>query len=787
MSTLSPMAWAGGYPTEGLPYPLGPIGGHGFAPYDKGEMKVTQLDAGAPGDKAGLKVGDVIVAANGVPFPPHSRSVGAGGDGPPRVLGDQIEISEATSEGGPGLVLTVKRDETEMKIAVNLPRQPALSKTWPEDCPKSEAYLDGICRFLAATQRGGHWVTGYGGGADYTTTAWAALTLLGSGDKKYDPNVKATVDFFRQRPLLGNWDNFIVGNFLCEYYLMTGDESVMPMIQARVDRLVSTQGKEGGRAGRFGHHNEDITYGGGGLNIVTSGVVWFWAMARHVGADVPQDAWDRSFTLLKRHTGGGGGVGYSFPSDDHQGHGRTGQTLLGAFVADLEPDYRKRWSGWLVRNRKSVRENHAFTLPGMAPAFAAVYATDPDGYRAYMDEWRWYFTLNRRPDFSADYIPGKENSGGDLYLNQRLISNACLGYILCSMRRHLWAYGHYPRIDGIRWGELSPQLKVIYTMIRDKNLRLALHAAEPIRAGDTSDKKQADLLYEYAVIPARKQFNVLTGDFGIDALYEGRVELTNFGQLYGDLSEFRARTADFNERLEDPASQQQLVAGRTYHLRLDYIAHTPGVKENVFNEFLKDYPGAEPYVAWVKQRLAGKTPDDLVARLASLVGPQGDDAVAAEAYNKQLEKAKALHLMVGLLRPKVAPLQLPPQDTTDVMATRAKLGLRQLDAADRLREEGKYFDAIRTYTMVSQRYDDTPAGTIARQWVIGYRANEPMMKAFVEAERKKEAKRLYELAESLKQTGHKDVADKQLKMLVDLYPESEYATKARRELTAFEP
>ncbi|MBI1367084.1 MAG: hypothetical protein GC162_00370 [Planctomycetes bacterium] len=771
-------------------YPLGAIGGHGTVAYDTAEFKVTQLDANAPGAKGGLKVGDLIIAANGVKFPKANSDPNTGGDGPQRVLGDQIEISESRSEGEAGLVLTVLRDGSETKITIDIPRQPPLSKTWPYDCAKSEAYLDGICRFLAATQRDGYWWTGYSAGADYTTMAWAGLTLLGSGDSKYDENVKQIVERIRRNGINvtdWNWAHFYSGIFLCEYYLATQDESVLPLIQERVDRLVENQDKQ---TGRFGHGGLPVTYNGGGLNIVTSGVMWFWAMARECGAKVPDEAWNRSLKWLKDCTGGGGGVGYAWASDDHQGHGRTGQTILAAYVANIEPDYRKRWASWLKNNPKSVRENHAFTVPAMAPAFASLAATDPDGFRAYMDEWRWYFTLCRQPDFSADYAPGKENNGGDSYLNTRIISNACLGYILCSSRRYLYVYGGYPRIAGVRFGELSPKLRSIYTMIRDKKIRAALIDAAPIIGGSGTDADKAKLLYEFVVGPARTRFSEILAEFDRGELYEGNLELRNFFGLYGDLPEFRPQTDQLNTVFNDPTNKQRVEAGRVYHARLKYIERAPGVKTKVFNEFLEQFAGIEPYIDWIKARKDGRTPEDSVTRLASLAAPEGDGAKDVARLNRSEANSEAVKALAEALRPQVAPLHLPDNSAKlsrdDV---RSALALRQLESADRFRTQGKDYDAYVAYTAIVKNYDNTPAAQIAQQWIDGYESNRQTMKNFEairevdrKVEREKDAKRLYDLAASLKQTGHPDIARRQFEMIIKLYPDTEAGKQAQLEI-----
>ncbi|MBI1375775.1 MAG: PDZ domain-containing protein [Phycisphaera sp.] len=784
-------------PAAGLLYPLGPVGGHGFVTYKTSEMRITQLDANAPGAQSGLKVGDVVTAVNGAPFSAESDDPALGGTGPARALGEQIEVSESDASRNGALDLTVKRDGEEVKVTVKLPRQPALSKTWPYDDAKSEAFIDGMCRYLAATQGDdGSWDTENFAGAHDSMAAWAGLALLASGDTKYDDNLHKLVEYLRRNPPdagTWNWPVYYTGVFLSEYYLSTQDASVLPLIQARIDHLVKNQGKDGekvdwkGTLGRFGH-DTTISYNGGGLNIVTTGVVWFWALARQCGVKVPDTAWDNSMGWLKLCTGDHGGIGYAWVNDieapNYDCHGRCGQAALAAFVADTDTDYRKRWTGWLKGNTKSMQNNHAFTLLGMAPAFAALAATDPDGYRGALDEWRWYFTLARRPDFSADYIPAVRSTMGDGCVNPRGLANACLAFTLSAARKRLYIYGGFPRIPGIRFGDLSPRLRTIYTMIRDKQVRAALNATAPLIGGSGDDAEKARLLYEFIVGPARTRFAEIVAVFDRRELYEGNLELRNFVDLYGDLPEFRGKSAELNVVYNDPANKQQVEAGRTYHLRLAYLQHSPGAADKVYKEFLDMYAANEPYTGWIKSRLGGQTPADSVARLAALVAPEGDDAKAAARLNRVAARGEAIKSLVATLRPQVAPLDLsevsPPRDVND---TRARLAERQLATAERVRRLGQYFQAIRIFRMIDRSYSDTPSAEIARQWVEEYGRNEPLMEAFTAAERAREAAALLKLAESLRDADHRDAAQRQFKMLIELYPETDAAKKARHQLT----
>ena len=62
-------------------YPMGPLGGSARVYLDSPAFEVVELDQHEVGYQGGLRVGDRIVAANGVPFPRYDNDPESGGKG----------------------------------------------------------------------------------------------------------------------------------------------------------------------------------------------------------------------------------------------------------------------------------------------------------------------------------------------------------------------------------------------------------------------------------------------------------------------------------------------------------------------------------------------------------------------------------------------------------------------------------------------------------------------------------------------------------------------------------
>ncbi len=419
-------------------FPLGPIGGQAEVLADSAEAKVLSLLPKGPGAKAGLLVGDRIIAA-GKRFPAHTRNINVGGEGPMQALGLAIE----KAEGKKGVVeLTVRREGGAHRLEVTIPAVGKFKRGYPTNCDKSQAFYDGICRDLIETQKkNGSWRASTGTNATLYVTALCGLALLGRGDPSHAPALKLTADFFRgpqgkaqisddfKTPAgLSNWWICAAGMYLAEYVLATGDERYVPTIQHLVDCMVARQSP----AGRYGH-GITVGYTGRGFNVINTHSHLLWALAERVGCKVKKAAWDRSFAEIRKSTGDNGGVRYWTSQTGYwDACARTSQMALALDLTKRAPKLKKKMGGYLADNHLRMREAHAMGSIGMLFGTAALCRVNRKGWRKHMDSWRWYLNLMRQPDGSAGYVGGKRNNGGDHYLRKEHVANAVAGVMLAT-------------------------------------------------------------------------------------------------------------------------------------------------------------------------------------------------------------------------------------------------------------------------------------------------------------------------------------------------------------------
>jgi hypothetical protein len=413
-------------------FALGPIGGFAEVDADSAEIQVKRIDPQGPGERAGLRAGDVILAAQGRKFSAHTRPVDLGGQGPTRELGEAIEAAESSLDGK--LNLRVRRDGAEMDLAVMLPPLGAWSKNYPMDCRKSALFYEGICQWLVANQGGaGNW------GQKYTTSL-CALALLGRGDGRHLPALQKAAEYLAAGGTadisddlvisdgLGNWRVTVGAIYLAEYALATGDLSVVPAIQRSIDYLAARVAENGRMAHDFGSM---IGYDGAGINIINAQMHLAMALAEQVGCKVDAAAWKRSLDHVKQSTYGGG-VAYVVGGTLDDGAGRTGAMALALHVRSQEKSLLREMQSYLEKTSGRMREAHAMASIGVIYHTCAIRCLAPRSWRKHMDDWSWYLNLMRQPDFSADYIGSKRNNGGDGYLGKKEISHAMAGMMLAS-------------------------------------------------------------------------------------------------------------------------------------------------------------------------------------------------------------------------------------------------------------------------------------------------------------------------------------------------------------------
>ena len=177
-----------------------------------------------------FKAGQIITGINGVKFI---------GRNPIPILGEALTTAEATDGG---LVFDVKDNEQtpETKVKIAIPVLGSYGATWPLNSEKSKRIIHGAAEFYSTDKAfKKEFFAGKGIGG-----ALACLFLLSTGDDKYLPCVK---EYFSQfLPTVKNigydtWNNGYNGIACAEYYLRTGDKSVLPILQYYCDAAALNQ------------------------------------------------------------------------------------------------------------------------------------------------------------------------------------------------------------------------------------------------------------------------------------------------------------------------------------------------------------------------------------------------------------------------------------------------------------------------------------------------------------------------------------------------------------------
>jgi len=385
-------------------------------------MKIHNIEEGSPAAAAGkLKAGQYIETINGQKLK----------DIDPRIqLGKILAAAEATD----GVLKFMVKDAPNAKaseVIVKVPVLGAYSKTWPLNCAKSERIVRAYGDYLATKKSGGTGLEGF-----------QLLFLLSTGEDKDLATArkwirKIVADCKSGRGVSNYaWFIGIAGTPLCEYYLRTGDRSVLPVIQAYADHARANQ-VHGGWAGRGGL--AAVTYGGGGghLNAGGTAVVTFLCLAKECGVDVDERTLQTALTHFYRWAGRGNNpYGDNRPETGFIDNGKNGNLALAmAAAASLTPDGE---SSLYARARDTCAMTSFYTTSFMlhghtgggigevwrSAAMGLLYDKAPAKYRQFMDNRQWIYELSRRYTGSFGIV------GGARYDNETWGAGLALTYTI---------------------------------------------------------------------------------------------------------------------------------------------------------------------------------------------------------------------------------------------------------------------------------------------------------------------------------------------------------------------
>lgn len=363
-------------------------------------VKVERVDADTPASGQ-IKPGDVILSVNGQQLDSED----------PRItLGQALTSAEATR----GLLrIGIKRERRNGTVSVRIPRLGAYSDTWPINCPKSTRIIQAHADYLIASQTPEGWFDAKQKSS--LTEVMGALFLLSLDNPDYADNNKrfaaALSDSVLKGPSGSTWHLGYHIIYLSEYYLKTGDKSVLPSIEAACKKAAEHQ-----QAGAWGHYMEPVNMGyvqSGLMN--NAGVTMFLglALARECGITVSEEAFCRAATFFYRMAGRG-----SIPYGDHRAelyldtNGRNAAIACAFHLIDEEPfQAASQHLAMMVAESYSVAElghtGGGFNIlwRGIALPLLPEGARFDRVRRHHMEQLSWYYDLCRLPKGGFSILP----------------------------------------------------------------------------------------------------------------------------------------------------------------------------------------------------------------------------------------------------------------------------------------------------------------------------------------------------------------------------------------------
>ncbi len=368
-------------------------------------MKIGNVEAGSPADQTGqLNEGQIIETINGQPL----RDID------PRIqLGHIITRAEATD----GRIELVVRDDAEAApetVVLQIPVLGAYSDPWPLDCAKSDRIVRNLADWAAAQEP----QISYDGGL-------RMLFLLSTGEEQDLAVVREWIAQLvegRDHNAMSsvNWHTGYSGIPVAEYYLRTGDETAIPLLEGLV-RSAEDNYMPGGWSTR-GQGN--FRYGR--INAAGVHVTTFLLLAAECGVEVDPHIKEAALRQFFRFAGRGNvPYGDHLPENGYTDNGKNGAlafTLEAAHAVSRGGDesvYARARDASAIRGFYSTHSMlHGHTGGGLGEiwrgaAMGLMHDRDTPRYRSFMDQRKWFYEMSRRHDGSFGIMGGRRYDNTD--------------------------------------------------------------------------------------------------------------------------------------------------------------------------------------------------------------------------------------------------------------------------------------------------------------------------------------------------------------------------------------
>ncbi|MGI9244173.1 MAG: DUF6288 domain-containing protein, partial [Verrucomicrobiales bacterium] len=383
-------------------FAIGPTGIYASIEKDR-VVTVQEILPDTPAATTKLRKGDVLLSVGN-----NSLAV----DDPRVPLGLAIGTAEA---GGGDLVFGASRDGKEGEVRMTLRKLGGYGPTWPENCPKSAAIIKSTAAYVAAAQQddGSYLIGRARPERDGLTGCLVGLFLLSTGDPQYLPHVKrhaqALAAKVEQRPTKSNWHLGYQGILLAEYYLKTGDKSVLLGLKSLCDQAIAAQA-----AGGWGHggipgpgYVQSGLMSSAGVPVLTTLI-----LANECGVELDQAGYSKAVEFMYRMVGHG-----CVPYGDHRSelwwsntNGRNAK-LVCAFALLDDPRFTaasQHLATMVTDSYFQPEFGHTgggFNVIWRGMASVHVPQHRRPHYARQMEKLKWYYDLCRLPGGGFHMLP----------------------------------------------------------------------------------------------------------------------------------------------------------------------------------------------------------------------------------------------------------------------------------------------------------------------------------------------------------------------------------------------
>jgi hypothetical protein len=358
------------------------------------DLLIVDILPGTPADGK-LEVRDIVIGANGLLF--------SDSEDPRPEMGYALVASQTPRFKGV-ITLHVVREGKGLDVKLDLGDTTPYSKTWPYNCPKTKSIR---AKALALVMEKGPGAEGMlsrhkkGG-------FWTPLFLMASGDPKamalvkqyMRASTKPASEYPDEVESVSSWRTGYALINVAEYYLLTGDKTVIPRIKYLVRILEKNQFPSGGWS-----HGRPPGYG----EINNAGLACFIGMilARECGVKGDQDRMAKSILFFGSFCGTNFPYGLGTPGgkSGRMDNGMHGMAAI-AFHLLGEDEMAKRWARPLCYMWMGRERGHAEGL--FSPAWGNIgadIAPKPE-FQMFMDHMLWYLEICRTPEGGITFMRG---------------------------------------------------------------------------------------------------------------------------------------------------------------------------------------------------------------------------------------------------------------------------------------------------------------------------------------------------------------------------------------------